>query len=67
MLEGANDRDKRKGLKSFIRSQKVGLVCLQETKILSMSIETVCSLGVVRFLDWRAIDMKGALGSNLEF
>ena len=33
----ANDRNKRKVIKALIRSQKVDLVCLQETKIQEMS------------------------------
>ena len=36
-IRGANDRIKRKVIKALIRSQKVDLVCLQETKIQEMS------------------------------
>lgn len=36
-VRGANDCDKRKVIKALIKSQKVDLVCLQETKIQEMS------------------------------
>ena len=32
-VRGTNDREKRKLIKDVIKSQKVDLVCLQETKI----------------------------------
>ena len=34
---GANDCDKRRIIKSIVKAQKVDLVCLQETKIQSLS------------------------------
>ena len=36
-VRGANDRNKRKVIKALIKSQKVDVVCLQETKIQDMS------------------------------
>ena len=32
-VRGANDSNKRKIIKSFVRKQKVDLLCIQETKI----------------------------------
>ena len=32
-VRGVNDPDKRKVIKNFIRTQRVDLVCLQETKV----------------------------------
>ena len=32
-VTGANNPDKRKIIRNFIRSQRVDLVCVQETKI----------------------------------
>ena len=32
-VRGANNPDKRKIIRNFIRSQRVDLVCVQETKI----------------------------------
>ena len=51
-VRGVNNQDKRKVLKAFIRSKKVDIVCLQETKVQNMCVGLVHSLGVGRFLDW---------------
>lgn len=64
-VRGANDRSKRKIIKTFIRNQKVDLLCIQETKIQPMSEGVVRSLGSGRFLDWRALDADGAAGGLL--
>ena len=45
-VRGANDLDKRKVIKNFIRSHRVDMVCLEETKVQEMNIEMVRSLGV---------------------
>ena len=50
-VRGANDSDKRKLIKSIIKSNKVDVVCLQETKIKEMRTGLVRSLGVGRHLD----------------
>ncbi|RVW81134.1 Nicastrin [Vitis vinifera] len=64
---GANDRDKRKIFKSVIKSQRVDVICLQETKIKEMTTGFVRSLGVRRHLDWRAINSRGTAGGILVF
>ncbi|RVW17519.1 hypothetical protein CK203_083532, partial [Vitis vinifera] len=66
-VRGANDSDKRKIIKSVIKSNKVDVVCLQETKIKDMSTGIVRSLGVGRHIDWRAINSRGAVGGVLVF
>ena len=66
-VRGVNNRDKRKVLKAFIRSKKVDIVCLQETKIQNMSVGIVRSLGVGRFLDWGTVDAKGSSEGILVF
>ena len=48
-VRGANNPDKRDVVRNFIRSQRVDLVCLQETKIQEMSLACACSFGVGRF------------------
>ena len=58
-VRGANDSDERRLIKSLIKAQKVDLVCLQETKILSMLCSLVRSLGVGRFLEWGALNSQG--------
>ena len=50
-VRGVNDSSKRKVVKAVIRSQRVDLFCLQETKIQAMSEGVVRSLGTGRFLD----------------
>ena len=61
-VRGANDRNKRKIIKALIRSQRVDLVCFQETKIQDISLGLVDSLGVGRFLGWGAMNARGAVG-----
>ena len=60
-VRGANDSSKRKIIKTFIRNQKVDLLCIQETKIQPMLEGVVRSLGSGRFLDWRALEADGAV------
>ena len=62
---GANDSSKRKVIKVMIRSQKVDLFCIQETKIQSMTEGLVRSLASGRFLDWGAMGAQGAAGGIL--
>ncbi|RVW26080.1 putative ribonuclease H protein [Vitis vinifera] len=66
-VRGANDRDKRRIIKSVIKSQRVDVVCLQETKIKEMSTGLVRSLGVGRNIEWRAVNSRGAAGGILVF
>ena len=64
-VRGANDSSKRKIIKTFIRNQKVDLLCIQETKIQPMSKGVVRSLGSGKFLGWRALDAEGVAGGIL--
>ena len=66
-VRGANDRDKRRIIKSVIKSQRVDVVCLQETKIKEMTTGLVRSLGVGRNIEWRAVNSRGAAGGILVF
>ena len=66
-VRGANDRDKRRLIKSLIKTQKADLICLQETKIQRMSSSLVRSLGVGRSLEWGALDIRGMAGGVLVF
>ena len=61
-VRGVNDSDKRKVIKNLIRTNRVDLVCLQETKVQDMNIEMVRSLGVGRFLKWIALNPEGSAG-----
>ena len=66
-VRGVNDSDKRKVIKNLIRTNKVDLVCLQETKVQEMNLDMVRSLGVGRFLDWIAMNAEGSAGGILLF
>ena len=43
------------------------MVCIQETKIQNMDCSIVRSLGVGRYLDWRAANVEGASRGILVF
>ena len=58
-VQEVNDKNKRKLIKALISSQKVDLVCLQETKMTEMSLGVVQSLGVGIFLEWGALNAMG--------
>ena len=64
-VRGANNSSKRKVIKAMIRSQRVDLFCLQETKIQAMTQGLVRSLGIGRFLDWGTLDAHGSAGGLL--
>ena len=52
-------------IKVVIRSQRVDLFYLQETKIQAMIEGLVRSLGIGRFLDWGTLDAHGSTGGLL--
>ena len=47
-IRRVNDKDKQKVIRAFLRSNKVDLVCLQETKIQDLSVGVVRNLGARR-------------------
>ena len=64
-VRGVNDPVKRSVIKGFLRSNRVDLVCFQETKVQQMNIGMVRSLGVGWYLNWIALDAKGSAGGIL--
>ena len=66
-VRGANNSDKRNIIINFIRSQRVDLVCLQETKFQEMSEADARSLGVGRLAKWRVVEAEGTAGGILVF
>ncbi|RVW89784.1 putative ribonuclease H protein [Vitis vinifera] len=50
-VDRANGNDKRRVIKSVIKSNKADVVCLQETKIKEMGTGLVRSLGIVELVD----------------
>ena len=61
-VRGANDSSKRRVIKAVIRSQRVDLFCLQETKMQLLSEGLVRSLGSGRWSNWVALDVVGSAG-----
>ena len=59
-VRGVNDQEKKKVIKAFIKTQRVDIVCLQETKLKGTSSELVRSLGVGGFIKWASVDALGA-------
>ena len=51
-VRGADEVTKRKVIKVFMKSQKVDVVCLQETKLKGISRGIIRSLIACRFVDW---------------
>lgn len=66
-MRGTNDNEKRKLNKSVLRLYRPDLVCLLETKVREMSVQTVRSLGVGRVLEWGAVEAQAAFGGILFF
>ena len=66
-VRGVNDSDKRKVIKNLIRTNRVDLVYLQETKVQEMNVDMVRNLGVGRFLNWIALNAEGSAGGILLF
>ncbi|KAJ9695145.1 hypothetical protein PVL29_010576 [Vitis rotundifolia] len=64
-VRGVNDKSKRKIIKDVVRKQRADLLCFQETKMQVMSEEVVRSLGLGRFMEWRALDAIGSAGGIL--
>ena len=66
-VRGANNSNKRNVIRNFIRSQRVDLVCLQETKLQEMSLVDARSFGVGRLAEWRVVEAEGTAGGILVF
>lgn len=64
-MRGVNDLDQRKVIKAFLKSNKVDVVCLQETKIQETLVGMLCSLGAGRFSNWEALNSDEAMGGTV--
>ena len=64
-VKGVNDPEKRRVIKSFLRSNRADLVCLQETKVQQMNNVMARSIGLGRFLNWRVLNAEGSAGGIL--
>ena len=63
-VRGANNPEKRRVIKQFIRDQRVDLVCLQETKVQNMNLKLARSLGAGRFSVWLLLMLRGPLEAS---
>ena len=66
-VRGANNPNKRNIIRNFIRSQRVDLVWLQETKLQKLSSADARSFGVGRRAEWRAMEAEGTARGILVF
>ena len=66
-VRGVNNPNKRTVIRNFIRSHRVDLVCLQETKIQELSPIVARRLGVGRMAAWRAVEAERTAGGILVF
>lgn len=62
---GLNDRDKRVAVKAVLRSAKVDVVCLQETKMEVFGAEVVQEILGGRFMEWLHLPAMGTTGGVL--
>ena len=62
---GINNIEKRKLIREFLNSQKVNLVCLQETKLKGLDRGILRSLATERFANWTAVNAKGGASGGI--
>jgi hypothetical protein len=63
--EGAERGKKRLRIRNLLHDWKVDIVCLQETKLFSLSRRLVRSLWQCNYVDWVCLDSCGASGGIL--
>ena len=56
-VQGLNDSRKRLVVKNLLREWNCDVVCLQETKLVGMDRQIVCSLWSCSYVDWVALDV----------
>ena len=61
-VRGLNDVSKRMRVRNLLNSWKADIVCLQETKLDSISRSLIRSLWRCRYVDWLCLDSLGASG-----
>ena len=64
-VRGLNDPQKRLVVKNLLREWKCDVVCLQETKIVSMNRQLVCSLWGCPYVDWAVLEADRTGGGIL--
>lgn len=64
-VRGLNDPNKRKVIKLAVRKWKAHVLCLQETKMNSLSGDIVKSLWGSRWVEWEIMEANGTAGGIL--
>ena len=64
-VRGLNDGANRTCIRNLLHSWKADIVCLQETKLESVSRGLIRSLWCCRYVDWLCLDSIGASGGIL--
>jgi len=64
-VQGLNDSRKRLVVKNLLREWNCDVVCLQETKLVGMDRQIVCSLWSCSYVDWVALYVDQTAGGVL--
>ena len=64
-VRGLNDSQKRLVVRNLLQEWKCDVVCLQETKLVGVDSQLVCSIWGCRYVDWVALDAVQTAGGVL--
>ena len=64
-VRGLNDPQKRLVVRNLLREWKCDIVCLQETKLVGINRQLVCSIWGCPYADWVALDANQMAGGVL--
>ena len=64
-VQGLNDSRKRLIVRNLLREWNCDVVCLQETKLVGMDRQLICSLWSCPYVDWVALDVVQKAGRVL--
>ena len=64
-VRGLNDHQKRLVVRNLLREWKCDIVCLQETKLVGINRQLVCSKWGCPYADWVALDANQMAGGVL--
>ena len=64
-VRGLNDPQKRLVVRNLLREWKCDIVCLQETKLVGIDRQLVCSIWGCPYADWAALDADQTAGGVL--
>ena len=64
-VRGLNDSRKRLVVRNLLREWQCDVVCLQETKLVGIDRQLVCSIWGCLYVDWVALDANQTAGGVL--